>query len=84
MLDDIKTFKNGNRLTEKKVSRKDVVWLRNCSSTQFRARCDEVSLRIVTEVGEERKDIQFVHEYCKTKGIIKEQGSSNSITYIDV
>ena len=81
MLDDIKTFKNGNRLTEK-VSRKDVVWLRNCSSTQFRARCDEASLRIFTEVGEEWKDI--VHEYFKTDGIIKEHESSNSITNIDV
>ena len=43
--------------------------------------CDEASLRIVTEVSEEWKDI--VDEYCMTKAIIKEQGLPNSIAQFD-
>ena len=35
--------------------------------------CDEASLRIVTDVCQEWKDI--VDEYCMTKGIIKDPGS---------
>ena len=38
--------------------------------------CDEASLRIVTDVCQEWKDI--VDEYCMTKGIIKDPGSQIS------
>ena len=41
--------------------------------------CDEASLRIVNDVCQEWKEI--VEEYCMTRGVIKEQGSSSAFNW---